>query len=70
MPDDINEPDWLPTLDDAELEELDQFLRAHAGEAALLLDGVHGLLSAVNIGPEHAPPEEWLPEILHDPFDD
>lgn len=69
MPDEVNEPDWLPTLDDAELEELDQFLRAHAGEEALLLDGVHGLLSAVNIGPERAPPEEWLPEILHDPFD-
>jgi uncharacterized protein len=69
MPDEINEPDWLPMLDDAELEELDQFLRAHAGEDALLLDGVHGLLSAVNIGPEHAPPEEWLPEVLHDPFD-
>ena len=69
MPDEVNEPDWLPTLDDTELEELDQFLRAHAGEEALLLDGVHGLLSAVNIGPERAPPEEWLPEILHDPFD-
>jgi uncharacterized protein len=70
MPDEIRESDWLPTLDDGELEELDQFLRAHAGEDALLLDGVHGLLSAVNIGPERAPPEEWLPEVLHDPFDD
>lgn len=70
MPDEIREPDWSPTLDDGELEELDQFLRAHAGEDALLLDGVHGLLSAVNIGPERVPPEEWLPEVLHDPFDD
>lgn len=70
MTDDISEPDWEPTLEDSELEELDQFLRAHAGEEALLLDGVHGLLSAVNIGPERAPPEEWLPEVLHDPFDD
>ncbi|MBS0439341.1 MAG: YecA family protein [Proteobacteria bacterium] len=70
MPDDIREPDWEPTLEDAELDELDRFLRAHAGEDALLLDGVHGLLSAVNIGPEHASPEEWLPEVLHDPFDD
>lgn len=70
MADEIREPDWSPTLDDGELEELDQFLRAHAGEDALLLDGVHGLLSAVNIGPERAPPEEWLPEVLHDPFDD
>lgn len=70
MPDEVREPDWLPTLEDGELEELDQFLRAHAGEEALLLDGVHGLLSAVNVGPERAPPEEWLPEVLHDPFDD
>ncbi|HSN00875.1 MAG TPA: YecA family protein [Rudaea sp.] len=69
MADEIQEPGWSPTLDDGELEELDQFLRAHAGEDALLLDGVHGLLSAVNIGPERPPPEEWLPEVLHDPFD-
>lgn len=61
---------WEPLLEDAELEELDQFLRAHAGEDALLLDGVHGLLSAIAIGPERALPEEWLPEVLHDAFDD
>lgn len=61
---------WEPSLSDAELEELDQFLRAHAGEEALLLDGVHGLLSAINIGPERATPDEWLPEVLHDPFAD
>ena len=58
MADEARPPDWEPTLEDGELEELDQFLRAHAGEEALLLDGVHGLLSAVNIGPERAPPEE------------
>jgi len=68
--DESPEPDWEPTLSDAELEELDQFLRAHAGEDALLLDGVHGLLSAINIGPERATPDEWLPEVLHDPFAD
>jgi uncharacterized protein len=61
---------WEPSLSDTELEELDQFLRAHAGEDALLLDGVHGLLSAINIGPERATPDEWLPEVLHDPFAD
>ena len=70
MADESREPAWEPTLSDAELEELDQFLRAHAGEDALLLDGVHGLLSAINIGPERATPEEWLPEVLHDPFAD
>jgi uncharacterized protein len=63
-------PDWPATLADAELEELDQFLRAHAGEDALLLDGVHGLLTANAIGPQPAAPEEWLPEVLHEPFAD
>lgn len=62
------EAQWPTVLDDAELEELDQFLRAHAGEESLLLDGVHGLLSANAIGPQPASPEEWLPEILHEPF--
>lgn len=70
MVDEPREPTWESTLADAELEELDQFLRAHAGEDALLLDGVHGLLSAINIGPDRATPEEWLPEVLHDAFVD
>jgi len=64
------EPEWQSTLSDSELEVLDQYLRAHAGEDALLLDGVHGLLSAINIGPDRPAPEEWLPEVLHDPFAD
>jgi uncharacterized protein len=70
MPDLLNESEWPTTLDEAELEELDLFLRSHAGEDALLLDGVHGLLSAISIGPERTTPEEWLPEVLHDPFVD
>jgi uncharacterized protein len=63
-------PDWPDRLADEELEELDQFLRAHASEDALLLDGVHGLLTANAIGPQPAAPEEWLPEVLHAPFAD
>jgi uncharacterized protein len=31
---------------------------------------VHGLLSANAIGPQPASPEEWLPEILNEPFID
>lgn len=62
--------EWPPMLEDVELEELDQFLRAHAGEDALLLDGVHGLLSAIAIGPEPAAPDEWLPDVLHEAFAD
>ncbi|QBB72490.1 YecA family protein [Pseudolysobacter antarcticus] len=66
----MTEQDWPAVLDDAELEELDNFLRAHAGDDDLLLDGVHGLLTAVGIGPEPITPEEWLPEVLHEPFVD
>lgn len=60
--------DWLVSPTDHELEELDQFLRAHANGEDLLLDGVHGFLTALAIGPIPAKPEEWLPEILHAPF--
>lgn len=62
--------DWLASPSDSELEELDRFLRAHAGDDDLLLDGVHGFLTALAIGPVPAKPEEWLPEILHDAFAD
>lgn len=62
--------DWPSSLGDNELEELDQYLRAHVGEGDLLLDGVHGLLSALAVGPMRVLPEEWLPEVLHEPFKD
>jgi uncharacterized protein len=62
--------DWMVSPSDAELEELDLYLRAHSGEEDLLLDGVHGFLTALAIGPAPAKPEEWLPEILHEPFTD
>ncbi|RDI99066.1 YecA family protein [Dyella solisilvae] len=62
--------DWPSSLDDRELEELDQYLRAHVGDGDLLLDGVHGLLSALAVGPIQVLPEEWLPEVLHEPFAD
>jgi uncharacterized protein len=64
------EADWPVGIDDADLEALDRFLRAHAGEDDLLLDGVHGLLTAIAIGPQAALPDEWLPEVLHEPFAD
>lgn len=62
--------DWHVSPDDSELEELDRFLRAHAGDEDMLLDGVHGFLTALAIGPAPPKPEEWLPEILHEPFAD
>ena len=62
--------DWPSSLDDNELDELDTYLRAHAQDGHLLLDGVHGLLSALSVGPIRVLPEEWLPEVLHEPFAD
>jgi uncharacterized protein len=62
--------EWPSSLDDSELDELDRYLRAHTGEDDLLLDGVHGLLSALAVGPLVVLPEEWLPEVLHEPFAD
>lgn len=57
-------------LGDAELNELDTFLRARANRGSLMLDGVHGLLTALAIGPVSVTPEEWLPQILDEPFAD
>jgi hypothetical protein len=38
--------DWPTSPSDEDLEELDQFLRGRSGDDDLLLDGVHGLLTA------------------------
>ena len=64
--------EWPSSLDDSELDELDAYLRTHTqeGDGHLLLDGVHGLLSALAVGPTQVLPEEWLPEVLHEPFAD
>lgn len=58
-------------IDDSELEVLDRYLRGHAQDSdqTMLLDGVHGMLTALAIGPDPALPEEWLPEVLHAPFE-
>lgn len=63
---------WPTALTDEELSELDQYLRTHVreGDGGLLLDGVHGMLSVLAVGPMTVLPEEWLPEVLHDPFSD
>ncbi len=62
--------DLTLSLTDAEMDELDLFLRRHNCEEGPLLDGVHGLLTALSVGPEPARPDEWLPEVLHEPFAD
>lgn len=67
---DMTKSEWPSSLDDKELDELDRYLRAHTAEGDLLLDGVHGLLSALVVGPLLVLPNEWLPEVLHEPFED
>jgi uncharacterized protein len=68
----LNTPksEWPSSLDDEELRELDTYLRKHGNEGDLMLDGVHGLLSAIAVGPLQIKPEEWLHEVLHDAFED
>lgn len=61
---------WPSAVTDAELDTLDRYLRDHHSEGRLMLDGVHGLLSALVVGPHPALPEEWLPQVLHEPFGD
>ncbi|QDE41437.1 YecA family protein [Luteibacter pinisoli] len=66
----VPKSEWPSSLDDKELEELDTYLRVHGREGDLMLDGVHGLLSAIAVGPLEVQPDEWLPEVLHDAFTD
>ena len=58
-PPDLDEP-----LDDEELDQLHEQLLARAEDDSLVLDGVHGLITAVAIGPEAVPPSEWMPLVL------
>lgn len=51
-------------LDASELDELHDYLVAHAGPDGLMLDGVHGLLSALVAGPEPVTASEWLPHVI------
>ncbi len=51
-------------LDDTELDELHTLLAERGGDDALLLDGVHGLVTAIAAGPEAIEVDEWLPHVL------
>ena len=59
-------------LGEAEYEELGDLLAQRAtGDDSLLLDGLHGLVTAVSIGPEPVAPDEWMPQVIDDttPFE-
>lgn len=48
----------------SELDELHSFLVGRAEAGALMLDAVHGLLTAIVVGPEPIPASEWLGRII------
>ncbi len=66
----IDDPE-IP-LEEDELDALGERLAERAGEDGLLLDGVHGLLTAVSIGPGEVGPQQWLSAVLdsEEPFSD
>ena len=63
-------PDLAESLDNEELDELHDALYARNGEDGPLLDGLHGLITALLVGPQPVPSEEWLPLVLNpeEPF--
>lgn len=58
-----SEPNSL-ILDEHDIAELDDLLACLHNEDALHLDGAHGLLSALAVGPEPVSADEWLPLVL------
>lgn len=56
----------MQALDDGELDELHEILAGRDQGEGLLLDGVHGLISAVVIGPGLLAPQDWMSHIVED----
>ena len=63
-------PELAESLDNEELDELHDALFARNGENGPLLDGLHGLITALIVGPQPASSDEWLPLALNpnEPF--
>ena len=53
-----------------ELKPDETVLASLKGAEVERMDGLHGLLSALAVGPLLVLPDEWLPEVLHEPFAD
>ena len=66
----IDDPE-IP-LEEDELDALGERLAERAGDDGLLLDGVHGLLTALSIGPGEVAAEQWLGAVIDrdQPFED
>lgn len=53
-----------PLLSEQEFDELDRFLMSdHCGDDAMTMDALHGFLTAIAIGPEKIPADEWAPAV-------
>lgn len=63
-------PELAESLDNEDLDELHDALFARNGEGGPLLDGLHGLITALITGPQPASSDEWLPLVLNpdEPF--
>lgn len=69
---DYGDSEQRVALDEQELNELGAMLAQRAGDDGLYLDGAHGFLTAIAIGPDEVPVEQWLPVLLDEnvAFDD
>ncbi len=53
-----------PLLTEKEFDELDRFLMSdRCGDETMAMDALHGYLTAVAVGPEPVPVDEWQPRI-------
>lgn len=60
-----------PLLSEKEFDELDRFLMSeHCGDETMAMDALHGYLTAIAIGPDDVPVDEWLPRVWGPDDDD
>lgn len=53
-----------PLLTEKEFDELDRFLMSdRCSDETMPMDALHGYLTAIAIGPERVPVDEWLPRV-------
>lgn len=57
-------PQLGESLDNEELDELHTALLLRNGDDGLLLDGLHGLVTALIVGPQAVTANDWLPLVL------